>query len=108
VFGLQVSDVSLPPWADDPADFIWKHRQALESEHVQQHLHLWIDLIFGCKQRGEAAVKADNLFRHTSYGGAVNLDAITDPVRCIHVRWQTSFHIIHPCVKKDLCVGLKS
>lgn len=78
--GQLVGDVVLPPWADSAADFIWKHRQALESEHVQRHLHLWIDLIFGCKQRGEAAVAADNVFRHTSYEGAVDLDAISDPV----------------------------
>jgi Beige/BEACH domain len=56
-------------------------REALESEHVSTHLHLWIDLIFGCKQRGAAAVEADNVFRHTSYEGAVELDRIADPVR---------------------------
>jgi hypothetical protein len=78
---VQVADVALPPWADDAADFIWQHRQALESKFVQQHLHLWIDLIFGCKQHGEAAVEADNVFRHTSYLGEVDLDAISDPVR---------------------------
>ena len=77
---LQVSNVILPPWAKDAPDFIWKHRRALESRYVQQHLHLWIDLIFGYKQRGSAAVNADNVFRHTSYAGDVDLDAITDPV----------------------------
>lgn len=43
-----VSDtVKLPPWAENPVDFIHKHRMALESEHVSEHLHEWIDLIFG-------------------------------------------------------------
>lgn len=78
---LQVADVDLPPWATGAADFIWKHRQALESRYVQANLHKWIDLIFGCKQRGQAAVEADNLFWHTSYEGAVDLDSIKDPVR---------------------------
>ena len=76
-----MTDVQLPAWARDAPEFLWRHRQALESPHVQRHLHLWIDLIFGCKQRGAAAVAADNLFRHTSYEGAVDLDAIDDPVR---------------------------
>lgn len=35
-------------------------RDALESEHVSANLHHWIDLIFGYKQRGEEAEKADN------------------------------------------------
>lgn len=39
--------VKLPPWAENPVDFIHKHRMALESEHVSAHLHEWIDLIFG-------------------------------------------------------------
>lgn len=43
-----VSDsVQLPAWAENPIDFIYKHRMALESEHVSAHLHEWIDLIFG-------------------------------------------------------------
>jgi hypothetical protein len=39
--------VELPPWAENPVDFIHKHQKALESEHVSAHLHEWVDLIFG-------------------------------------------------------------
>lgn len=48
LFKFIISDsVKLPPWAENPVDFILKHRMALESEHVSEHLHEWIDLIFG-------------------------------------------------------------
>ena len=53
-------DVELPPWANSPRDFATKMRQALESDYVSEHLHNWIDLIFGYKQRGAEAVAADN------------------------------------------------
>ena len=58
-------------------EFIRVQRAALESEYVSAHLHEWIDLIFGCKQRGEAAVRALNCFFHLTYEGAVDLDART-------------------------------
>lgn len=54
-------------------DFIRKHRLALESDHVSSNLHQWIDLIFGHRQQGEAAVEALNVFYYCSYEGAVNL-----------------------------------
>uniref|UniRef100_A0A8C1J1J3 Neurobeachin-like protein 2 n=1 Tax=Cyprinus carpio TaxID=7962 RepID=A0A8C1J1J3_CYPCA len=57
----RVNDVILPKWAKSPEDFIYKHRKALESEYVSAHLHEWIDLIFGYKQRGPAAVEALNV-----------------------------------------------
>ncbi|XP_077160810.1 neurobeachin-like protein 2 isoform X4 [Paroedura picta] len=74
----KVGDVVLPRWAKSPEEFIRKHRQALESEYVSAHLHEWIDLIFGYKQRGPAAVEALNVFYYCTYEGAVDLDAIAD------------------------------
>ncbi|XP_043381670.1 neurobeachin-like protein 1 isoform X1 [Chelonia mydas] len=73
-----VNDVVLPKWAKSPEDFICKHRKALESEFVSAHLHEWIDLIFGYKQRGPAAAEALNVFYYCTYEGAVDLDALTD------------------------------
>jgi len=40
-----------------PEMFIARNREALESEYVSSHLHDWIDLIFGHKQRGKPAVE---------------------------------------------------
>lgn len=61
--GIRVNDVILPPWCKQDARlFILIHRQALESEIVSNNLHGWIDLIFGCKQTGEAAINAINVF----------------------------------------------
>ncbi|XP_056300146.1 neurobeachin-like protein 2 isoform X3 [Pseudoliparis swirei] len=73
-----VADVLLPRWASSREDFIKQHRKALECEHVSGHLHEWIDLIFGYKQRGEEAVNALNVFYYCTYEGAVDLDAIAD------------------------------
>ncbi|KAG8083111.1 hypothetical protein GUJ93_ZPchr0014g47635 [Zizania palustris] len=79
--GGKLDSVDLPPWAEDPVDFIHKHQKALESEHVSAHLHEWIDLIFGFKQRGEQAVMANNVFFYITYEGTVDIDKITDPVQ---------------------------
>ncbi|XP_072766799.1 protein FAN isoform X2 [Anoplolepis gracilipes] len=68
--GTKIGDVQLPPWAKGPTDFVQQLRNALESDYVSQNLHHWIDLIFGYKQRGFEAEKADN--------GAVDLDTIRD------------------------------
>uniref|UniRef100_A0A671K9I4 Neutral sphingomyelinase (N-SMase) activation associated factor n=1 Tax=Sinocyclocheilus anshuiensis TaxID=1608454 RepID=A0A671K9I4_9TELE len=60
--GGRVENVELPPWASDPDDFLEKMRLALESQYVSEHLHEWIDLIFGYKQRGSEAVAAHNVY----------------------------------------------
>lgn len=77
----RVGDVELPPWAaNSPIEFVRVNRDALESEYVSQHLHEWIDLIFGYKQQGEEALKANNLFYYLSYEGAIDLETVTDPI----------------------------
>jgi hypothetical protein len=49
----KVGDVKMPPWAKgNPALFLEIMRKALESDYVSNHLHMWIDLIFGAKQKG--------------------------------------------------------
>ncbi|XP_023637971.1 BEACH domain-containing protein C1 [Capsella rubella] len=77
----KLDSVKLPPWAKSPIDFVHKQRMALESEHVSAHLHEWIDLIFGYKQRGKEATLASNVFFYTTYEGTVDIDKITDPVQ---------------------------
>jgi Beige/BEACH domain len=74
--GERVDDVVLPPWAKSPRDFLKKSRKALESEYCSQMLPKWIDLIFGCRSRGEAAKEADNLFHSCCYLGDNDLAAM--------------------------------
>ncbi|XP_057164793.1 WD repeat- and FYVE domain-containing protein 4 isoform X4 [Ursus arctos] len=79
--GTALGDVQLPPWADgDPRKFISLHRQALESDFVSANLHHWIDLIFGYKQQGSAAVEAANTFHPYFYGDKMDLSSIGDPL----------------------------
>lgn len=61
--GEPVNDVNLPLWARNSARlFTLVHRQALESDHTRKSLHNWIDLVFGWKQTGQAAIDAVNVF----------------------------------------------
>lgn len=78
--GFNVNDVELPKWSKTAEEFIRINRLALESEFVSSQVHHWIDLIFGYKQKGPEAVRSTNVFYYLSYEGAVDLDAITDPI----------------------------
>jgi len=84
----KVDDVILPKWAKTADDFVRINRQALESEIVSCQLHQWIDLIFGFKQRGLAAVESLNVFYYLTYENSVNLNDIQDPVERAGVRDQ--------------------
>lgn len=77
--GQTKSEVALPPWAKgSPNEFCRIHKRALESDYVSANLHSWVDLVFGYKQRGKAAVEAVNVFHYLSYEGSVDLTAIED------------------------------
>jgi factor associated with neutral sphingomyelinase activation len=72
-----VGDVELPPWAHGSAwRFLSIMRAALEAPYVSSNLHHWLDLIFGFKQQGEAAVEADNVFHPLTYHNAVDIDKV--------------------------------
>ncbi|KAM4606320.1 protein FAN isoform 2-T3 [Polymixia lowei] len=77
--GSSVCDVVFPPWASDASDFLQKNKIALESQYVSEHLHEWIDLVFGFKQRGSEAVAAHNVFHPLTYEGGIDCDSIEDP-----------------------------
>ncbi|KAK9165680.1 hypothetical protein Scep_000871 [Stephania cephalantha] len=80
--GEPLGHVSLPPWAQgSPEEFIQKNREALESEYVSSNLHLWIDLVFGYKQRGKPAEEAANIFYYLTYEGAVDLETMEDELQ---------------------------
>ena len=70
-----VDHVILPNWANgDPYFFTWKMRELFESDNVVENIHKWYDLIFGYKQRGEAAVEAKNLYPSITYEDGIDLN----------------------------------
>ena len=94
--GQAVGDVALPAWANgSPEEFVRVHRQALESEFVSQHLHHWIDLIFGHKQSGEAARRADNVFFHLTRYNQVHT--------YIHTYILAFVCLVHTCIHTRTC-----
>ena len=68
-----MDDAKLPNWAHSPEDFLKKNRAALESDYVSNNIHLWIDLIFGCKQR---SIDDFNLFHPLTYEGSVDFEKL--------------------------------
>ena len=89
--GQPVQDVVLPPWAQgSAAQFVALNRRALESDHVSQDLHQWIDLVFGHKQRGEMSKLAFNVFHPLTYEGEVDIHSIEDETERYAVMQQIS------------------
>jgi factor associated with neutral sphingomyelinase activation len=93
--GDRVNDVTLPPWAKSPRDFLRKNAKALESDICTSMLPRWIDLIFGSKSRGEAAKESNNLFHKSAYLGPSDLSAMPTPAERFQAELQaTEFGIV--------------
>eukprot|EP00754_Rhynchopus_humris_P009853 Rhum_TRINITY_DN14095_c4_g1::Rhum_TRINITY_DN14095_c4_g1_i1::g.68874::m.68874/K18953/NSMAF, FAN; factor associated with neutral sphingomyelinase activation len=72
-------DVALPPWCGGSAEeFVRVNRDALEGEVCSGAVHAWIDLVFGCRSRGEQAFQANNLFHPVTYDAAEEIDREPD------------------------------
>lgn len=84
-------DLQVPDWCNNSvSEFIRMHRLLLESDLVSKKLHNWIDLVFGYKLTGEAAIEAKNVClplvdNHQSMKtyGVVQLFTIGHPVKII-------------------------
>ncbi|KAK9287648.1 hypothetical protein L1049_016085 [Liquidambar formosana] len=61
-----MTDLAVPSWASSPEEFIKLHRDALESKWVSHQIHHWIDITFGYKMSGQAAVSAKNVMLPSS------------------------------------------
>ena len=64
-----IDDVELPNWihSNDSFMFVYLMRKALESNYVSTFLPDWIDLMWGFKQKGEEAEKANNIYSSQLY-----------------------------------------
>lgn len=111
--GERVDSVQLPPWSlNDPRLFVLIHRQALESAYVRENLPHWIDLVFGYKQSGKAAVDSINVFHPATYCG-FDVSSIKDPleriaretmVRTYGQMPRQLFRSLHPMAQQSLTV----
>ena len=56
-----LEDLELPSWTRDAEEFCVWHQTRLESEQVSSQLPAWLDLTFGYKLSGSAAVRNKNV-----------------------------------------------
>lgn len=90
--GEVLGDVLLPPWAKgSPERFVEVMRLALESDICSEMLPDWVDIIFGKKQQGKAAIEAHNVYFYLTYYGSVDVASIEDE----DLRQATELQIAH-------------
>ena len=83
-----LTNLGLPDWVEDAEQFCAWHLSRLESEEVSRDLHSWIDLTFGYKLSGAAAVRNKNVCLSTADGhkdlrshGVLQLFTLPHPAR---------------------------
>jgi hypothetical protein len=78
ISGEFVDNVVLPAWAKSPRHFIEVNRRALESSYVSEHIHSWIDLIFGPSARFPLFEAARNVFHPYFYESMLTPEVMAD------------------------------
>ena len=74
----KVNNVKMPPWCNnDPYRFVYDENIIFESDVISEKLNEWIDLIFGYKQRGKEAEKANNVFMRNTYGDLIEIEKVS-------------------------------
>ena len=82
--GEVLGDVILPPWAKgSPEKFVEVMRLALESDVCSDMLPDWIDLIFGRKQQGQAAIEVSYALKHMEHL-LCTISALIPNLFCFH------------------------
>jgi len=81
-------DLSLPSWVESGEEFCSWHLDRLEGDTVSRQVHTWIDLTFGYKLSGSAAVRSKNVCLDIADGhsdlrghGVVQLFTVPHPAR---------------------------
>ena len=79
---------------------------------MSQHLHEWLDLIFGYKQQGPEAVRAINVFYYCTYEGKVDLSKASDSDKRILEKMienfgQTPTQLFKVCVCECVCACVR-
>jgi WD repeat-containing protein 81 len=82
-------DLKVPDWCNGSVEeFIRTHRLLLDSDLVSKKLHNWIDLTFGYKLSGEAAIEAKNVclplidnHQNMKPHGIVQLFSVPHPIK---------------------------
>ena len=101
--GERVNDV-LTPCKNNSYDFIMTMRNCLESNNISYKLHEWINLIFGFKQRGKEAEKANNIYKESCYQEIIdinNLENKSDKLREAEFGLVPNQLMIKECSKKE-------
>jgi len=95
-----LNEVILPKWCNNsPYLFVEKYRKIFESPLI--NINPWIDLIFGCTQRGVKSQRIGNLFLPYAYDGVINSRISKDDI--LKNRNDNEFLIrlfemgVHPC-----------
>ena len=84
----KVNDVLCPLWTqNNPYKLITFLNLAFESDEVSFNINNWIDLIFGYKQRGKEAEKANNVYIFNSYPDLVDIENLDEEKKIYYYRF---------------------